>query len=79
MTIPHKTLEAVQHVCGRLKPMLRLQLASSVVYTGYANKHCSVPGMGQLHCSQLQLNYNYITFYQLQLQAITLRPIIITK
>jgi len=25
-------------------------------------------GMGQLHCSQLQLNYNYITFHQLQLQ-----------
>jgi len=24
--------------------------------------------MGQLHRSQLQLSYNYITFYQLQLQ-----------
>jgi len=30
-----------------------------------------VAGMGQLHLCQLQLSYNYIWFYQLQLQPIT--------
>jgi len=40
---------------------------------------CMHTGMGQLHCSQLQLNYKYITFHQLQLQVISVRPITITK
>jgi len=34
--------------------------------------------MGQLHYCQLQLKYNCIWFYQLQLQAITVRSTTIT-